>query len=223
MTPVPVRVLVADDQALVRSGYRTVLSASPDVSVVGEAVDGGQAVALSARLRPDVVVMDVRMPRVDGLTATRLLTARADGPAVLVVTTYDLDEYVFGALRAGASGFLLKDAEPAELVAAVSTVASGNGIVAPTATRRLISEFARLQPRPSKDPRLDLLTPREADVLQEVARGGSNSDVARALGIDESTVKTHLTRLLTKLDLRSRTQAVVFAYDNGIVTPTDPR
>ena len=214
------RVLVADDQPLVRSGYRTVLDAADGVTVVGEAADGGQAVALAARLRPDVVVMDVRMPRVDGLTATGLLSAQPGGPAVLVVTTYDLDEYVFGALRAGAAGFLLKDAEPADLVAAVRTVASGDGVVAPGATRRLIAELARLQPRPATDPRLSLLTPREAEVLRHVARGGSNTDIARALSIDESTVKTHVTRLLTKLDIRSRAQAVVFAYDNGVVTPT---
>ena len=214
------RVLVADDQPLVRSGYRTVLDAADGVTVVGEAADGGQAVALAARLRPDVVVMDVRMPRVDGLTATGLLSAQPGGPAVLVVTTYDLDEYVFGALRAGAAGFLLKDAEPADLVAAVRTVASGDGVVAPGATRRLIAEFARLQPRPATDPRLSLLTPREAEVLRHVARGGSNTAIARALSIDESTVKTHVTRMLTKLDIRSRAQAVVFAYDNGVVTPT---
>ena len=214
------RVLVADDQPLVPSGYRTVLDAADGVTVVGEAADGGQAGALAARLRPDVVVMDVRMPRVDGLTATGLLSAQPGGPAVLVVTTYDLDEYVFGALRAGAAGFLLKDAEPADLVAAVRTVASGDGVVAPGATRRLIAELARLQPRPATDPRLSLLTPREAEVLRHVARGGSNTAIARALSIIESTVKAHVTRLLTKLDIRSRAQAVVFAYDNGVVTPT---
>jgi DNA-binding NarL/FixJ family response regulator len=197
------------------------VDAAPDLQVVGEAVDGGQAVALAERLRPDVVVMDVRMPRVDGLTATRLLAAAhpTGGPAVLVVTTYDLDDYVFGALRAGAAGFLLKDCEPAELTSAIRTVAAGHGIVSPVVTRRLIAAFARLQPQISVDPRLAMLTSREAEVLAEVARGASNADIGRTLHIEESTVKTHVARLLAKLDLRSRAQLVVFAYDQGIVGP----
>lgn len=219
------RVLVADDQALVRSGYRSIIDAEPDLRVVAEAADGGQAVALVERLRPDVVVMDVRMPRVDGLTATQLIAAAHpdDGPAILVVTTYDLDEYVFGALRAGASGFLLKDAEPRALTSAVRLVAAGQGMIAPEVTRRLIAEFARLHPGTAGDSRVDRLTPRELDVLAEVARGTSNAEAARALGIDESTVKTHVARLLAKLNLRSRAQIVVFAYDQGLVTPARRR
>lgn len=215
-----VRVLIADDQAVVRSGYRTIIDAQPGLCVIGEAGDGAQAVTLARTLEPDVVVMDIRMPLMDGLAATRLLAGPRAEPAtaVLVVTTFDLDEYVFEALRAGAAGFLLKDAEPEELVRAVRTIAAGHGLVSRSVTRPLITAFAATLPAPRRDPRVDVLTAREREVLRQVARGLTNNEIARELYIEESTVKTHVARVLTKLGLNNRAQAVVFSYENGVVS-----
>ncbi len=216
-----IRVLLADDQAVVRRGLRTILEAEPDMEVVGEAADGVEAVALAHRRAADIVLMDIRMPRMDGLAATRLLAHPATGPPidVLVVTTFDLDEVVFDALRAGAAGFLLKSAEPEALVEAVRTVARGQGLISPEVTRRLITEFAASAPQPRADPRIDALTPREREVLMLMARGLSNADVARELVLEASTVKKHVANVLSKLDLRSRAQAVVFAYEHGLARP----
>jgi DNA-binding NarL/FixJ family response regulator len=217
----PVRVLLADDQAVVRRGLRTILEAEPDLEVVGEAADGAEAVALAHRRAADVVLMDIRMPRMDGLAATRLLAHPAVGPPidVLVVTTFDLDEVVFAALRAGAAGFLLKSAEPEALVEAVRTVARGQGLISPEVTRRLIDEFSASAPQPSADPRIDDLTPREREVLMLIARGLSNAELASELVLEASTVKKHVANVLSKLDLRSRAQAVVFAYEHGLARP----
>ena len=216
----PIRVLVADDQALMRTGFRMILDAQEDLEVVGEAIDGADAIRQFERLRPDVVVMDVRMPAMDGIEATRRLTA-ADPPArVLILTTFDLDEYVYEALRAGASGFLLKDRPPEELVAAVRIVASGEALLAPSVTRRLIEEFARRTPAVEQDEtRLAQLTEREREVLVLMARGLSNAEIATALYVAETTVKTHVGRVLNKLRLRDRAQAVVLAYESGLVQP----
>ncbi len=216
-----IRVLLADDQAVVRRGLRTILGAEPDIEIAGEAADGVEAVALARRRAVDVVLMDVRMPRMDGLAATRLLAHPASGPPidVLVVTTFDLDEVVFAALRAGAAGFLLKSAEPEVLIDAVRTVARGQGLIAPEVTRRLIGEFAASAPQPDADPRVEELTPREREVLMLMARGLSNADVARELVLEASTVKKHVANVLSKLDLRSRAQAVVFAYEHGLARP----
>jgi DNA-binding NarL/FixJ family response regulator len=216
-----IRVLVADDETVVRRGLRAILQVEPDIEVVGEAADGMEAVALARRRGADVVLMDVRMPRMDGLAATRLLANPAAGEPidVLVVTTFDLDDVVFAALRAGAAGFLLKSAEPDELVDAVRTVAGGHGLIAPEVTRRLIGEFAASAPRPDGDPRVESLTPREREVLLLVARGLSNAQVARELVLEESTVKKHVANVLSKLDLTSRAQAVVFSYEHGVVRP----
>jgi len=216
-----IRILLADDQAVVRAGFRTILSAEPDMAVVGEASDGAQAVRMARQLRPDVVLMDIRMPGVDGIRATEELAGECvETPlTVLAVTTFDLDEYVFGALRAGASGFLLKDVEPDELVAAVRTVADGLGLVAPQVTRRLIAEFARSRrPRPDAAA-LASLTEREHETLLLVARGLSNSEIAEQLMVGPATVKTHVGNLLAKLQCRDRVQAVVFAYEHGVVEP----
>lgn len=216
------RVLIVDDQSVVRAGFGMILSAQPAISVVGEAADGEEAVALASQLLPDVVLMDVRMPRLDGIAATRrLLAGRGDGPPrVLVLTTFDLDAYVFDALRAGASGFLLKDATRDELVTAVRVVAAGNALLAPTVTRRLIQEFARRPPSgPFDDHHLAGLTTREQEVLRLVAHGCSNAEIARALSVSEHTVKTHIAHLLAKLEVRDRVQAVVFAYESGLVVP----
>ncbi|GIF12073.1 response regulator [Actinoplanes teichomyceticus] len=210
-----IRVLIADDQAMVRQGFGALLAAQPDLLVVGDAADGAAAVAAARRLDPDVVLMDVRMPVMDGLEATRRL---AGGPKVLILTTFDLDDYVYEALRAGASGFLLKDAPAADLVQAVRVVAAGEALLAPSVTRRLIAEFAA---RPQRDrPRpvaLTALTPRETEVLRLIARGRSNQEIAADLVVAEQTVKTHVGRVLTKLALRDRAQAVVFAYETGLV------
>ena len=215
------RVLLADDQAVVRRGLRTILEAEPDMEIVGEAADGVEAVALAHRRAADIVLMDVRMPRMDGLAATRLLAHPATGAPidVLVVTTFDLDEVVFAALRAGAAGFLLKSAEPEVLVAAVRTVASGQGLISPEVTRRLISEFAASAPQPRSDERIEALTPREHEVLMLMARGFSNVELGRELVLEASTVKKHVANVLSKLDLRSRAQAVVFAYEHGLARP----
>jgi DNA-binding NarL/FixJ family response regulator len=217
-----VSVLIADDQALVRAGFRSILEAQPGIKVVGEAADGRDAVALARHRHPDVVLMDIQMPDIDGLEATRLIVEGAapdDSIAVLMLTTFDLNEYVYEALRAGASGFLLKDVPPEDLVAAVRVVAAGDGLIAPTITKRLIEQFARSAP-PTTPPRgLDELTPREVEVLTLIARGLSNGEIADELVISGATVKTHVKRVLSKLGARDRVQAVVAAYEAGLVTP----
>ena len=215
-----IRVLVADDQGMVRSGFSILLNAQPDIEVVGEAVNGQEAVTRAAELRPDVILMDVRMPVLDGLAATRQIMATDGAPKVLVLTTFDLDDYVYEALRSGASGFLLKDASAGELAEAVRVVAAGDALLSPGVTRRLISEFARLgAPRAASRQHLDGLTDRETEVLGLVARGLSNGEIAAHLIVAEQTVKTHVSRVLMKLALRDRAQAVVFAYENGLVRP----
>ena len=213
-------VLLADDQELVRTGFRMILEAEPDMRIVGEAGDGREAVEQARRTRPDVVLMDVRMPGMDGIEATRVLRDGADpdsGPHVLVLTTFDLDEHVYDALRAGAAGFLLKDVRAAQLVDAVRVVAAGEAMIAPGVTRRLIAEFARRAPKAEPPLGLDELTPRELEVLRLLARGLSNAEIARELWLGEATVKTHLSRVLAKLRLRDRVQAVVLAYECGLV------
>jgi len=218
-----IRVLIADDQSLVRAGFRLVLENHPDIEVVGEASNGREAVHSAGRFDPDVVLMDIRMPELDGIAATREITARH--PArVMVLTTYDLDEYVYDALQAGASGFLLKDTPPDQLADGIRAVAGGEALLAPTVTRRLIEEFARVgAARAARPSELDSLTPRETEVLHLVARGMSNAEIAEALIVSETTVKTHVTHLLAKLGLRDRVQAVVLAYESGLVTPrSDP-
>lgn len=215
----PIRVVIADDQQLVRSGFRMMLEAEGDIEVIGEAADGEEAVDLARKLAPEVALLDLRMPKMDGIEATELI-ARSPGTAtrVLVVTTFDADEYVYAALRAGASGFLLKDAPPEELAAAVRVIAAGEALLAPSVTRRLIEQFARMQPsRESGD--LESLTDRELEVLRLVARGLSNAEIAQELVIGETTVKTHVGNVLMKLGLRDRAQAVVVAYESGVVTP----
>jgi DNA-binding NarL/FixJ family response regulator len=217
---VTIRVVVADDQGMVRSGFSVLLNAQPDIEVVGEAVNGEEAIARAAGLHPDVILMDVRMPVLDGLQATRAITAMPDPPKILVVTTFDLDDYVYEALRAGASGFLLKDASAGELAEAVRLVAAGDALLAPGVTRRLIAEFARLgAPRSPGRKQVDGLTERESEVLALVARGMSNSEVAGHLFVAEQTIKTHVSRILMKLGLRDRTQMVVLAYETGLVHP----
>jgi DNA-binding NarL/FixJ family response regulator len=222
-----VRVLLADDQPLIRAGFRMLLEEQPDISVIGEAADGAEAVRLTRRLRPDVVLMDVRMPGTDGIEATRRIVAETPESRVLVLTTYDLDEYAFTALRYGASGFLLKDARPADLADAIRAVANGDAIIAPGVTRRLLDNFASLLPdlrsnEPPCTPALDQLTDRERQVLIQVAEGLSNSEIAAALFVSEATVKSHLGRVLAKLSLRDRVQAVIFAYQAGLVRPWRP-
>ena len=214
-----IRVLVADDQALVRGGFRMILEAQPDVEVVAEAADGREAVAAVAAETPDVVLMDVRMPELDGIEATRRIAAAGGSSRVLMLTTFDLDEYVYEAIRAGASGFLLKDVLPAELTHAVRAVAAGETLLSPTITRRLVEQFVS-RPLPGRRPAsLDRLTDRELDVLTLVAEGLSNAEIADRLVLGETTVKTHVTRILSKLDLRDRVQAVVLAYESGLVQP----
>ncbi len=218
------RVLIVDDQALVRAGFRMILEAEEDVEVVGEAADGREAVAEAQRLKPDVVLMDVRMPEMDGIEATRRLLAE-DGAAakIVMLTTFDMDEYVYDALRAGASGFLLKDVPPEQLVAGIRAVASGDALLAPSVTRRVIEEFVRRPPAsvrtPTLPPKLSELTTRELEVLKLIARGLSNSEIAKELFVSETTVKTHVGHVLTKLDVRDRVQAVVLAYESGLVEP----
>jgi DNA-binding NarL/FixJ family response regulator len=215
-----IRVLVADDQALVRAGFRAILEAQDDLEVVGEAGDGGEAVANARELRPDVVLMDVRMPGVDGIEATRRLLRDGDAPRVLMLTTFDLDEYVYEAMRAGASGFLLKDAPRDQLVGAVRTVAAGDSLLAPALLRRLIEDFVR-RPAPGarSHPELEELTERELEVLTLIARGLANAEIAAQLFVSEATVRTHVTHILAKLGLRDRVQAVVLAYETGLVQP----
>lgn len=215
-----ISVLLADDQRLVRSGFRMILRADAGLEVVGEASDGVEAVTLARELRPDMVLMDVRMPRVDGIEATRQIAAMDEPPRVLVLTTFDLDEYVYAALRAGASGFLLKDAPEERLTTAIRVVADGGSLFAPSVTRRLIEEFARRAPRSEAD--LSSLTERENEVLRLVARGLSNAEIGSTLFVSENTVKTHVARVLMKLGVRDRVQAVVLAYESGLVTPGRP-
>ncbi|MGI5482961.1 response regulator [Streptomyces lavendofoliae] len=222
-----IRVIIVDDQAMVRAGFAALLSAQPDIDVVGEAPDGRQGVAVARSSHPDVVLMDVRMPEMDGLAAAREILSPPPGvvhlPKVLMLTTFDVDDYVYEALRAGASGFLLKDAPPADLIGAVRVVAAGEALLAPSVTRRLIADFAASRPAPRRDRTLRLkgLTPRETEVLELIARGLSNQEIAGRLVLAEQTVKTHIGRVLAKLDLRDRAQAVIFAYESGVVTPGD--
>jgi DNA-binding NarL/FixJ family response regulator len=224
---VPIRVLIADDQTLVRTGFRMILEAEDDLEVVGEAADGKQAVENARLLEPDVILMDLRMPKMDGVEATRQVTAPQQGQVarVLVLTTFDLDEYVVDALRAGASGFLLKDTPAEDLVDAIRIVAAGDALLAPSVTRRLLDRFAQLPGLGTAAPAagLEQLTDRERDVLKQVARGLSNAEIARELYVSETTVKTHVGRILTKLGLRDRVQAVVVAYESGLVQPGTPR
>ena len=215
-----IRVVVADDQGMVRSGFSVLLNAQPDIEVVAEAVNGREAVTHAAALHPDVILMDVRMPVLDGLQATRQITAMTEPPKVLVLTTFDLDDYVYEAPRSGASGFLLKDASARELADAVRLVAAGDALLAPGVTRRLIAEFARMgAPRTPGRKQIEGLTEREAEVLTLVARGMSNAEIAERLVVADQTVKTHVSRILMKLGLRDRTQAVVLAYETGLVHP----
>jgi DNA-binding NarL/FixJ family response regulator len=217
------RVLLVDDQALLRLGFRLVLEAEDDLEVVGEAGDGAEGVRLATRLAPDVVLMDVRMPGVNGIEATERIVASGSGARVLILTTFDLDEYAFAALRAGASGFLLKDAHPAELIAAIRAVATGDAVVSPRVTRRMLEMFSGSLPSPGDpalgdvDPRIAQLTPREVEVLRVVAEGLSNAEIARRFVLSEATVKTHVGRILAKLGVRDRVQAVVLAYESGLV------
>ena len=218
-----IRVLLVDDQSLLRMGFRLILEAEPDIEVAGEAADGATGVSMAAALQPDVVLMDVRMPGMDGIAATAAITAAGTASRVLILTTFDLDQYVFAGLKAGASGFLLKDAPPAELLSAVRTVAAGDAVLAPSATRRLIDQFAPLLPDPGRqqgqDALLSKLTDRERTVFAELAAGRSNREIASALHLSEGTVKIHVGRILAKLGLRDRVQAVVLAYESGLITP----
>jgi len=215
-----ISVLIADDQALVRAGFRSILESQPGISVVGEARDGHDAVDLARRRRPDVVLMDIQMPNLDGLEATRRILAESGDTAVLMLTTFDLNEYVYEALRAGASGFLLKDVPPEQLAAGIRVVAQGEALLAPSITKRLIQEFANAAPVPAAPPKgLDELTAREHEVFKLVARGLSNAEIAAELIVSETTVKTHVARVLMKLGLRDRVQAVVLAYESGVSVP----
>jgi DNA-binding NarL/FixJ family response regulator len=217
---VSIRVLIADDQALVRAGFRKLLESAPDIEVVGEAADGQQAVDQARRLRPTLVLMDIRMPRLDGIEATRRLAGEADAMRVLILTTFGLDDYVYEALRAGASGFMLKDAPPEELLAAVEVVAGGDALIAPAVTRSVIEEFVRRSPAPAPEPpSLAELTAREREVLQLLAAGLTNAEIAERLVVSDGTVKTHVAHVLAKLGVRDRVQAVILAYETGLVRP----
>ncbi len=216
-----IRVVVADDQQLIRAGFKMILSSEPDIEVVGEANTGSEAVAMTAELRPDLVLMDIRMPDMDGIEATRRILSEGHEPppSVLILTTFDLDEYVYEALRAGASGFLLKDVPAPQLAAGIRTVGQGDALLAPSITRRLIAEFAATRNPRTAPPSLDDLTPRELEVFRLLATGMSNSEIATELFVSETTIKTHVTRILLKLGVRDRVQAVVVAYETGLVTP----
>ena len=221
-----IRILLVDDQALVRAGFRMILDAEPEMQVVGEASDGREAVDQALALSPDVVLMDIRMPELDGLEATRRIlsdSTNGEAPKILMLTTFDLDEYVYEALRAGASGFLLKDTPPEQLVGAIHVIASGEALLSPSITRRVIAEFVKGNgPKPQTQfPRLQELTARELEVLKLIARGYSNAEIAKELFVSETTVKTHVARILMKLQLRDRVQAVVLAYEAGVVQPGD--
>ena len=223
-----ISVLLADDQPLLRRGFRMILESEDDLAVVGEAGNGEEAVDLARRHAPDVVLMDIRMPGTDGIEATQRITAAGPLPKVLILTTFDLDEYAFGALRAGASGFLLKDVRPGELVAAIRTVAAGDAVISPRVTRRLLEEYAAVLPlvpgqREQHYPQLSALTEREREVLIAVARGLSNTEIARSLFVSEATVKSHVGRILAKLALRDRVQVVVLAYEAGLIQPGSVR
>jgi DNA-binding NarL/FixJ family response regulator len=217
-------ILLVDDQPMLRMGYRMIFDAQRDLTVVGEAENGLEAIALTDRLRPDVVMMDVRMPGLDGVQATERIVDSGSGSKIIILTTFDLDEYAYGALRAGASGFLLKDAPPADMLSAIRSVATGDAVVAPSVTRRLLATFAHRLPDPGQtdqvDPRVVSLTPRERELLLEVAHGLSNAEIAARLVLSEATVKTHVGRILAKLGLRDRVQIVVFAYETGLVRPS---
>jgi DNA-binding NarL/FixJ family response regulator len=219
------RVLLVDDQELIRMGFRMVADTQTDLSVVGEASNGIEAVEATRRVKPDVVLMDVRMPEMDGVEATRLIVESESNARIIILTTFDLDEYVYAALRAGASGFLLKDAPPGDLLSAIRAVASGDAVVAPSITRRLLENYAHRLPVEDRsehdgDERLELLTAREREVLLEVARSLSNAEIAQRLVLSEATVKSHVGRILAKLELRDRVQIVVFAYETGLITPS---
>jgi DNA-binding NarL/FixJ family response regulator len=219
-----VKVLIVDDQSLVRAGFRMILDAEPEIEVVGEAADGLEGVIAARETRPDVILMDVRMPNVDGLEATRrLLDGAEDGPRILILTTFDLDEYVYESLRAGASGFLLKDTPPEQLVEAILVIARGDALLSPSITRRVIEEFVRRPPSPARrtPPELEELTAREREMLGLIAKGLSNAEIAKAAFVSETTVKTHVAHILMKLRLRDRVQAVVYAYENGVVQAGD--
>lgn len=219
----PIRVLLVDDQPLLRMGFRLILEGEEDMQIVGEASDGAEGARLANRLEPDVILMDVRMPVMDGIEATRRITEAGACARIIILTTFDLDEYAFAGLRAGASAFLLKDVAPNELVHAVRVVASGDAVVAPRVTQRLLEEYVRSQPeapKPPRDPLLQDLTPRELEVLGAIAEGLSNAELAHRFFLSEATVKTHVRRILTKLHLRDRVQAVVYAYETGLVTPS---
>jgi DNA-binding NarL/FixJ family response regulator len=218
---VTIRVLLVDDQALVRAGFRMIVEDQQDMQVVGEASDGAQAVAIARRTLPHAVLMDIRMPNMDGLEATKRLSALESAPRILILTTFDLDEYVYTALAAGASGFLLKDVPPTELVTAIRVVAGGDALLAPSVTRRLIEQFARSRPAAEAAARLDALSERERDVLLLVAQGMSNAEIAATLLLGESTIKTHVGHLLEKLDLRDRVQLAIYAYESGLARPGD--
>ncbi|MFZ4265241.1 response regulator [Streptomyces arboris] len=216
-----IRVVLADDQTLVRAGFRSILSDEDDIEVVGEAADGEQAVALAHEERPDVVLMDIRMPGTDGLEATRRITTdpRLAAVRVVILTTFDMDDHVYGALRAGASGFLVKDTEPMELLHGVRVVARGDALIAPAVTRRLISEFANRRKQPEPSPRLNALTEREREVMGLVGAGLSNDEIAARLVLSPATSKTHVSRIMTKLGVRDRAQLVILAYESGMITP----
>jgi DNA-binding NarL/FixJ family response regulator len=219
-----IRVLLCDDQALVRGGFRMILEARPDLEVVGEAEDGLQAVELAGQTEPDVILMDVRMPNIDGVEATRRIVERGSGARVIVLTTYDLDEYVYDAIRSGASAFLLKDVQPTQLVEAIRIVAAGDALLAPSVTRRLLDKFARSLPNRQPAPAsLSTLTEREVEVLRLLASGLSNAELSERLFVSEATVKTHVSSLLRKLEVRDRVQAVILAYEAGLVRPASSR